>query len=172
MKFWKTPNRRIFAVPDSDLAGSSTHNQLKRKRKRVESLPPELYMDEALVPLTDKVETLVSDVNIIKGQLALVFKVTKKSKIPLLLKQSMGTTFLCKICRNVMTPPVIFTKCCRSLLGCMGCVNEWYSGPDALTKNCPNCSTERGCVETVRIAGIDEFLVVIRPLYDDSDSDA
>ena len=46
-------------------------------------------MDEALVPLTDKVEPLVSDVNIIKGQLALVFKVTKKSKIPLLLKQSM-----------------------------------------------------------------------------------
>ena len=75
MKFWKAPNRRIFAVPDSDLAGSSTHNQLKRKRKGVESLPPELYMDEALVPLTDKVETLVSDVNIIKGQLALVFKV-------------------------------------------------------------------------------------------------
>ena len=68
-----------------------------------------------------------------------------------------------------MTPPVIFTKCCRSLLGCMGCVNEWYSGPDAFTKNCPNCSTERGCVETVRIAGIDEFLEVIRPLYDDSD---
>ena len=108
-------------------------------------------MDEALVPLTDKVETLVSDVNIIKGQLELVFKVTKKSKIPLLLKQSMDATFLCKICRNVMTPPIIFTKCCRSLLGCMGCVNEWYSGPDALTKNFPNCSTERGCVETVRI---------------------
>ena len=33
--------------PDSDLAGSSTPNQLKRKRKGVESLPPELYMDEA-----------------------------------------------------------------------------------------------------------------------------
>ena len=38
---------------------------------------------------------------VIKGQLALVFK---KVEIPLLLKQSMGITFLCKICCNVMTP--------------------------------------------------------------------
>ena len=48
----------MFAVPDSDLAGSLTHNQLKRKRKGVESLLRELCMDEALVPLTDKVEAI------------------------------------------------------------------------------------------------------------------
>ena len=54
-------------------------------------------MNRIAVPLTNQVKTFVSDVNIIKCQLALVFKVTKKSKIPLLLscyQQSMSKTFL------------------------------------------------------------------------------
>ena len=95
LKFRKAPNRRIFAVPESDVAGPSI--QSKCKRKRVEQLPPELYIEDALVPLTEKVETLVNDMNSIKGQLIQVFKVTKRAKIPPLLKQSINTTFQCNI---------------------------------------------------------------------------
>ena len=45
----------------------------------------------------------------------------------------------------------------------MACVDEWYGGSDGQMKNCPNCSTERGYAETVRMAGMDDFLESIRP---------
>ena len=64
LKFWKAPNRRIFAVQEDelvrDMAGSSTGSG--QKRRRVESLPPKVYIDDALAPLTEKVETLVNDI--------------------------------------------------------------------------------------------------------------
>lgn len=136
----------------------------------MDPLPSEL--DEALVPLTEKVESLVYDMDTIKGQLKLVFQMTKDTKIPLPLKESIFLAFQCKICRSLMVPPVIFSKCCRSLLGCVSCVDQWYSGPNGLMKSCPNCSTERCYAETIRMAGMDDFMETIRPLYEDSDSDA
>ena len=173
LKFWKAPNRKIFAVEEDDLvrdvAGPSTGSA--RKRRRMEQLAPELYIDDALAPLTEKVEMLVRDMDGIKGQLKEVFVVTKDTKVPLALKRSINATFACKICRGVITPPVIFSRCCQSILGCVACIDQWYGGSDGLMKNCPNCSTERGYAETVRMAGMDDFLESIRPLYD-SDTEA
>lgn len=34
-------------------------------------------------------------------------------------------------------PPVIITKCCRSILGCKECINTWSSGSDVTTRICP-----------------------------------
>lgn len=175
LKFWKAPNRKVFAVQEEELVRESTalpSTSSGRKRRRVDYSPSELCVDEALVPLTEKVDTLVSDIDTIKGQLQQVFKVTKCTEVPLSLKQSIHSTFQCKICRSIMTPPVIFSKCCRLLLGCVACVDEWYAGPNGLMKNCPNCNLDRGYAEIVRMAGMDEFLDSIRPLYGDADSEA
>ena len=176
LKFWKAPNRKIFAVPEEDHlltwgSGSSSHNLHihGRKRLRSEDLPPKMYIDDALVPLTEKVDLLKNNIEDIKDQLKEVFKVTKHSMVPLSMKRSFEMTFQCKICRSLMTPPIIFSKCCRSLLGCVSCVDEWYNGPDGLMKNCPNCNTERGYAETIRIAGIDELIGTVRPIFDDPD---
>jgi len=81
LKFWKASIRKIFVIPEEELAGPSS-----RKRRRVDPLPSEL--DEALVPLTEKVESLVYDMDTIKGQLKLVFQMTEDTKIPLPLKES------------------------------------------------------------------------------------
>ena len=29
-----------------------------------------------------------------------------------------------------MTPPVIFARCCKIILGCQSCVDSWYRGED------------------------------------------
>ena len=88
LKFWKAPNRNIFAVEEDDLvravAGPSTGSGWKRLR--MEQLAPELYIDDALAPLTEKVEILVRDMDGIKDQLKEVFVVTKDTKVPLALK--------------------------------------------------------------------------------------
>ena len=86
-------------------------------------------------------------------------QLSKESKIPLGLKRIVRDSFKCKICHAVpINPPVIMSKCCKTLIGCEPCINTLYSGPDALTKPCPCCRSERGYNETMVLRGIDEFL--------------
>ena len=53
---------------------------------------------------------------------------------------------------------MIVSKCCKTILGCESCVNRWFSGNDALTKDCPLCRSERGYTETMLVRGLDGFL--------------
>lgn len=74
-------------------------------------------------------------------------------------------TMKCTICMAVpIKPPIIITKCCKNMLGCEACVNTWFSGPDALTKPCPLCKSERGYNETMVLRGLDAFLTEISKL--------
>ena len=51
---------------------------------------------------------------------------------------------------------------CKVILGCESCVNEWFSGEEALTKKCPACNCVRGYNETLLLRGLNEFLTDIR----------
>ena len=99
-------NHKIFAIEEDDLvrgvAGPSTGSAWKRRR--TEQLAPELYIDNVLAPLTEKVEMLVRDMDGIKDQLNEVFAVTKETKVSLALKRSINATFAWKICTGVITP--------------------------------------------------------------------
>ena len=59
-----------------------------------------------------------------------------------------------------MNPPIIMSKCCKRTIGCEKCFNLWYTGPEALTKNCPSCCAECGYSETMLliVRGLDTFL--------------
>ena len=106
---------------------------------------------------------LLKEVGSIKNDLNEIVSFTKESKIPLGLKRILRDTFKCSICHSVpIKPPVIVTKCCKSILGCQDCVNEWFSGPDALIKTCPACRADRGYNETMLLHGLDDFLLQVR----------
>ena len=113
---------------------------------------------------TEQLHELKRDVASIKENTNMVLALTRDLKMPLGLKRLLNESFLCHICRNCMTPPIILSKCCKSIIGCETCVNGWYSGSDALTKYCPRCRCERGYNETIRILGLDDFLEGVRSL--------
>ncbi|XP_067303709.1 uncharacterized protein [Pseudorasbora parva] len=62
-------------------------------------------------------------------------------------------TFMCLICRGVMERPV-FTSCCRSVLGCKVCIDQWMEN----SRQCPKCRSE-GVVIT-EVAGLSNVLEV------------
>ena len=110
-----------------------------------------------------KLEMIHDEILNIKETLGDAMSLTKFTKIPLGLKRVMRDTFKCHICHCVpIVPPVIVTKCCKTILGCSTCVNSWYSGQEALTKTCPSCRAERGYNETMLLRGLDDFLKEIR----------
>ena len=91
-----------------------------------------------------------------------ILHLNERSKLPIGIRL-MRDTFQCKICLGIpIKPPAIMSKCCKTIIGCERCVNEWYSGPEALTKTCPSCRAERGYSETMMLRGLDRFLCEVK----------
>ncbi len=106
---------------------------------------------------------ILSEVGCIKETLGEMMTLSTDSNFPMGLKRILRETFKCRICHTVPSkPPVIVTKCCKTILGCESCINNWYSGQDALTKTCPSCRAERGYNETMLLRGLDDFLTQVR----------
>ena len=84
-------------------------------------------------------EEIKEDIRCIKEYTSDLFKLTSSHQIPMGLQRLLLDSFQCKICKQVIKPPVITTKCCKLILSCGDCLSTWYSGPDALTKSCLYC---------------------------------
>lgn len=108
--------------------------------------------------------SILAGVEDIKSRIEEIMAVTKESKVPLGLKKALGDCFKCSVCTGPIVPPVIVTKCCKTILGCETCVNSWYSGEDALFKTCPKCRASRGYNETMILRGLDTILEVYRKI--------
>ena len=104
------------------------------------------------------------DVGELKNTVSDILTLSRETKVPLGLHRLIRDTFKCKICLTVLMTPPIISKCCKTIVGCEKCVNEWYSGPDALTKTCPSCRAERGYNETMLLRGFDEFITEVRKI--------
>lgn len=122
--------------------------------------------------ILDEIKDDISDIVVAVRDLK---ELDKCSSIPIALKHLISDAFKCKIClKTPISGAPILSRCCKTLLGCESCVNQWYSGEDALTKSCPLCRAPRGYTETMMLRGMDEFLAgvanVMQP-SDDSRSD-
>ena len=94
-----------------------------------------------------------------------LYKIDKCMNVPIALHQKLSVTFKCNICQHApISPPVIFARCCKSILGCQTCVDTWYKGDGGITKKCPLCGTDRALPDTIRLHGLDDFLEAICPL--------
>ena len=108
--------------------------------------------------MDNKIDSMLAELHTIRAAFDEAMVLSKDNNIPPGLRQSLRETFKCRICLHGITPPVVTAKCCRIILGCESCVNEWFRGDDALTKPCPSCRMERGYNETMVIRGLDDFL--------------
>ena len=120
--------------------------------------------------LEKKLTVLMNDVDELKNAISDMLTLNKEARIPLGLHWLLCYTLKCKICLSVpMTPPIIISKCCKTVVGCEKCVNEWYSCPDALIKTWPSCRAERGYNETMLLRGFDGFITEVKKVIQTQD---
>ena len=100
-----------------------------------------------------------------------ILSLTPQTKLPLSFKRLVRDAFKCQICQGIPTPPLIVSKCCKQLLGCESCVNDWFSGPDAMLKTCPLCREPRGRNETMLFRGFDEFVESVKVVFENNATD-
>ena len=145
--------------------------------------------DSDIIPLVKKKRTRVSmdyiklqriqdDIREVKGELSKVFLLTSTMQVPIALRRLLYDTFRCSICRATpMKPPIIFARCCKTILGCQVCVDTWYRGDEGQQRTCPNCRETRAYVDTCKVNGLDDFLTGISPImevdsvHDDEEED-
>ena len=117
------------------------------------------YVYSTVLTLDYKVEEMKEDRDTVKDAVQEILHLNSKAKLPIGLQRVLRDMFQCKICLSVpITPPVNMSKCCKTLIGCEGCIYSWYSGPEALTKCYPSCCAERGYSETMLFRELDNFL--------------
>ena len=111
-------SRKFYAVPEDD--GSS--EQKKHAKKLID-------LTESASCICDKVLTeLKLELEEVNGKIKQIFTLTKDSPVPIAYKKLLKDAFKCKIYHvGPLAPPVIVTKCYKTLIGCQECVNTWYA---------------------------------------------
>ena len=168
----------MFAIPMNDLKTKS-HTTGKKRHSIPESdsdsdqpTPKKLKVDttDRIERIESNMEDVLHEIDSIKTSINDILHLNDQSRVPLGLQSLIRDAFQCKICLcTPIKPPVIMSKCCKSILGCEGCVNGWFDGPEALLKSCPACNTERGYSETLMLKGLDSFLTEIKGVIQTED---
>jgi hypothetical protein len=110
LKFWKCGSRKIYAVREPET-------------KRAITIPSDSSDDESDIPLVKRrkegIDGIARDIKTLKSDVASLFEVSRRTRVPMGLKKMLIDTFRCTICQSTpMTPPIIFSKCCKSIIGC------------------------------------------------------
>ena len=156
LKFWKAPRRKVYTIPRSDLA----RDQKLKSRKSTEHDDDDYELASSTKrPINNILDDMKDDISEIVAAVYDLRELDKDSSIPVALQSLIRNAFKYKIClRTSLTAPPIMSWCCKAILGCEACVNQWYSGKDALTKSCTLCKAQRGYTETMILRGLDDFL--------------
>ena len=158
-------SRKVFAVKEK-------HLKISKEKYPAASTSSSDDSDDVCTPKPKRLKCDVGDVGQdikeIKASLSSLFQVQKSMKIPLALRRVFLEDFKCTICQDVITPPAIFSRCCKYLIGCETCIDQWYEGEGGRSKTCPRCRAERGFTETCRLNGIDNFLLSLKSVLGES----
>ena len=119
-----------------------------------------------------KLQRIQDDIKEIKMELSKVFLLTITMQVPIGLRRLLCDTFRCGICHSTpIKPPIIFARCCKSIIGCQSRVDTWYRGDKGQQRTCPNCRKARAFVDTCKINGLEDFLTGIAPLLEVDSTD-
>ena len=123
IQFWKVGSRKIYAVRELDL-------RLGRVNKA--TISDTESSDEEFMPLPKRskrialckgqqladIDQLLTEVWGLRSDIGHLFEVNQQLPVPIGLQKALIDTFRCCICQSTMLPPVIFGRCCKSLIGC------------------------------------------------------
>ena len=159
LNFWRAPKRKFFAIRKS--------KPVERGLKRHRDSDVQLSSHECSGECNREWKTKIfKQLESIQMGLENLYEVNKCSPIPVGITKALAEVLKCKICHCIpMKPPLIYAKCCKSIVGCEMCINKWYEGDEALTKPCPLWAQARGYNETQRIRGFDNLSTTVESLF-------
>ncbi len=169
LDFWKVGSRKVFAVRVADLKVGKR----ERERKQI-VISDSSDDDDDFQPKRSKqakdFKHLVSEIQDMHADFEHLFRVNKTLQLPIGLHKMIREAFCLCICHSSpMVPPIIYARCCKSLVGCQVCVDTWYMGEEGRSTKCPMCRGDRAYAETTPVRGLEEFIKAIEPILQQPD---
>ncbi len=133
-------SRKIFAVLSEVMKGRKGG---KGKGKAVASSSHSKAMKCELVESDSDdddrhSQVIMKEICSLRFEIQEILKLTKGMKLPPGLYMQLKQTIKCHNChKSPITAPVIYTRCCKNILGCESCVDRWYIGSEGRTQSCP-----------------------------------
>ena len=76
---------------------------------------------------TDMLSSIRKDIKLVCQDIQQMYKIDRHTKLPVALYHQLHNTFKCRICHNApIVPNVTFARCCKSIVGCQSCTDQWY----------------------------------------------
>ncbi|XP_052390753.1 E3 ubiquitin-protein ligase rnf8-A-like [Carassius gibelio] len=148
--YWRQNSRKLHAVE------RAAFRQWQLRRAQMSRRHPDT---SALQDLKQQVEELLEasqGLEAVSQQIQSIVSSAERA-----MTRTIGTalkeTFSCSICTGIMENPVL-TSCCRSIVGCKLCVNQW----EATSAQCPKCRSEE--YHVTEVAGLSSALDAIKNL--------
>ena len=170
LNFWKTGSRKVFCVAEEELGLRSMSVRQKRPSRATVSSDSDDFTDDEPYshpkrrPSGGINQEILEEVRSIRQDITTLAQQTRLTPE---LRRHLADAFKCQICQDIpMKPPIVSTGCCKRLLGCQACMEEVYI-QHPLDPTCPLC---RRPSETSVFRGLDEFLIAVAGLMEDSDS--
>ena len=115
LAFWKAPKRKFFAVPQQNITKSSSEVDLEEPTLK----KPKLFGTEV------KLNEIIKSIDNLRDDVSKILQVNKEMGVPVGLCNALTEVLKCKICHAIpMMPPILYAKCCKSIIGCERCVNS------------------------------------------------
>ena len=167
-KFWRVGSRKIYSVSEQQLGP----RQALRPSKRPRALRWEPHASESestdfeRQPPTRRSTSVLREIREMRTELATAIDNVRR-QLPRDLHRHLSESLSCCICRDIMNPPIIFSRCCQRLLGCRQCLEHAYEQ----NRRCPFCRQE-GVLpnQSQEVRGLEELIRTIRPYFSDSAS--
>ncbi|KAI7807114.1 hypothetical protein IRJ41_022630, partial [Triplophysa rosa] len=158
-QYWKQNARKILAVQEQ------AFQELQRTKRRRMSRKDE---DAAGIgEITEKIEELVLASQSLPDITAAVKELTNLAATQRVILtpsqlQTIKQGFCCVVCMKFIEEPV-FTECCRSIIGCKTCVEQWQE----TSVHCAKCRGNTAGNNIFEINGVSEALAVLRSLFEE-----
>ncbi|XP_051276876.1 uncharacterized protein LOC127375083 [Dicentrarchus labrax] len=157
--YWKQNARKILAVQERDFLELQGKKRRRLSRKDEEAA--------GIGEVTEKVEELVLASQSLPDVTAAIRELTNvaTSQRVILSPSQLQTIkhgFCCVVCMKFIEEPV-FTQCCRSIIGCKTCVEQWQE----TSVHCAKCRENTAGNDIFEVNGLSEAFSVLRSLFEE-----
>ncbi|XP_057300950.1 uncharacterized protein LOC130635599 [Hydractinia symbiolongicarpus] len=132
--FWRCSARKIFAVKREEFVGTFDR-----------FTDGDNHVRESI----DEIKTMLQENILLPRDVGALLKST-------LLIEPLKETFKCVVCQDISASPIAISMCCKQVLGCSTCVDQWTE------LRCPHCRNE--FYETVTVNVFENILAILNNL--------
>jgi len=157
LSFWRVNSRKVFAVKEQSLP--IPQEEEGDDVNDVTTNQPSVTLPSELMEVINGVKLTLERSIIVSAEEALNLPTNiADSRLGCQIKR----TFNCLVCRHMSASNITMSMCCKQVLGCKTCIDQWFSNQES----CPHCRDVNGKELSISFNCFSEIIDKCRNMFD------